>query len=188
MRLIDADWLLDIVENIIKWDTERDRNRIIHQVRELTPTVTPEQRWIPCSESLPEKSGRYLVTIGLKTTGPLWNRVYIANYSDLMGLKSNKIWYQGNVGKSDFERLDDVVSWMPLLAPWKGGQIMVKVFTTNKDGKIEFTKEELEALLNEVWTDGYNRHGSYWWTSPTWTGTGTVISSGDVQVGNSHNC
>lgn len=44
---------------------------------------------------------------------------------------------------------------------------MVKVFTTNKDGKIEFTKQELETLLNEVWNDGYNRHGSYWWTSPT---------------------
>ena len=42
MRLIDADWLLDVVENIIDWDTERDRNRIIHQVRELTPTVVAE--------------------------------------------------------------------------------------------------------------------------------------------------
>lgn len=46
---------------------------------------------------------------------------------------------------------------------------MVKVFTTNKDGKIEFTKEELESLLNEIWNDGYNRHGTYWWTSPTIT-------------------
>lgn len=46
---------------------------------------------------------------------------------------------------------------------------MVKVFTTNQNGKIEFTKEELETLLNEVWNDGYNRHGNYWWTSPTRT-------------------
>lgn len=46
---------------------------------------------------------------------------------------------------------------------------MVKVFTTNKKEKIEFTKEELEQLLNEVWNDGYNRHGTYWWTSPTIT-------------------
>lgn len=49
---------------------------------------------------------------------------------------------------------------------------MVKVFTTNKDGKIEFTKQELETLLNEVWNDGYNRHESYWWTSPTITTPG----------------
>lgn len=44
---------------------------------------------------------------------------------------------------------------------------MVKVFTTNANGKIEFTKEELEILLNEVWNDCYNRHVAYRWTSPT---------------------
>lgn len=43
---------------------------------------------------------------------------------------------------------------------------MVKVFTVNSNGKIEFTKDELETLLNEVWNDGYNRHGAYWWESP----------------------
>lgn len=47
--------------------------------------------------------------------------------------------------------------------------MMVKVFTTNKDGKVEFTKEELENLLNEVWQDGRNSSGTYWWTSPTIT-------------------
>ena len=43
---------------------------------------------------------------------------------------------------------------------------MVKVFTTNSSGKIEFTKEELEKLLNEIWHDGYNSNTSYWWSSP----------------------
>lgn len=46
---------------------------------------------------------------------------------------------------------------------------MVKVFTTNSDGKIEFTKDELEKVLNEVWQDGRNSASSYWWTSPTAT-------------------
>lgn len=46
---------------------------------------------------------------------------------------------------------------------------MVKVFTTNSDGKIEFTKDELEKVLNEVWRDGYNTNISYWWSSPTIT-------------------
>ena len=40
---------------------------------------------------------------------------------------------------------------------------MVKVFTTNSNGKIEFTKAELEKVLNEVWRDGYNSAPSYWW-------------------------
>ena len=44
---------------------------------------------------------------------------------------------------------------------------MVKVFTPNKDGKIEFTKDELEKLLNEVWWDGKN-HNVYCWSSPSW--------------------
>lgn len=42
---------------------------------------------------------------------------------------------------------------------------MVKVFTTNSDGKIEFTKDELEKVLNEVWEDGCS--SCYWWSSPT---------------------
>lgn len=48
---------------------------------------------------------------------------------------------------------------------------MVKVFSTNERGKIEFTHEELEKLLNEVWNDGYYHHGAYWWTSPGITNT-----------------
>lgn len=76
-----------------------------------------ESEWIPCSERLPEANGRYLVTRGLNACGAMWNRVYIINYSDLMGLKSEKIWWQGNVGKSDFERIDDVIAWMSLPQP-----------------------------------------------------------------------
>lgn len=47
--------------------------------------------------------------------------------------------------------------------------MMVKVFDFNKNKKIEFTKEELEKLLNEVYNAGYIEGKSYhWtWTSPT---------------------
>ena len=57
--------------------------------------------WIPVTERLPEENGRYLVTRGLNACGAVWNRIYIANYSDLMGLKNERIWWQGNVGKSE---------------------------------------------------------------------------------------
>ena len=46
---------------------------------------------------------------------------------------------------------------------------MVKVFTLNERNKIEFTKEELETLLNEAWHDGYNSNHYCWWTSPSVT-------------------
>ena len=45
----------------------------------------------------------------------------------------------------------------------------VKVFESNHNGKIEFTRAELEKLLNEVYTDGYNEgknSHSWTWTSP----------------------
>lgn len=49
----------------------------------------------------------------------------------------------------------------------------VKVFQTNKAGKIEFTRCELEKLLNETYKEGYrdgenHAKSSYWtWTSPS---------------------
>ena len=66
----------------------------------------------------------------------------------------------------------------------------VKVFQSNHNGKIEFTRAELEKLLNEVYTNGYNEgKSSHWtWTSPylnntlcsndsaTITGTNTEIN------------
>ena len=48
---------------------------------------------------------------------------------------------------------------------------MVKIFTPNKNGKIEFTKSELENLLNEVWRDGYNSNHYWSWSSPWYGGT-----------------
>ena len=44
----------------------------------------------------------------------------------------------------------------------------VKVFQANKAGKIEFTRCELEKLLNEIYNEGYrDGEGTRWtWTSP----------------------
>ena len=75
--------------------------------------------WISCTERLPEKSGRYLVTRGSNVCGSLWNKVDILNYSDLMGLKKEKIWWSGDVGKIDFEKCDHVIAWMPLPKPYE---------------------------------------------------------------------
>ena len=45
---------------------------------------------------------------------------------------------------------------------------MIKVFTTNKDCKIELTKEELKALLDEAYWDGYRANTTYIYSTPTW--------------------
>lgn len=44
---------------------------------------------------------------------------------------------------------------------------MIKVFTLNKNEKIELTKKELEQLLNESYWEGYRNNSNYWtYTSP----------------------
>lgn len=35
---------------------------------------------------------------------------------------------------------------------------MIKVFTVDKEGKISFTKKELEDLLNEAYWEGYSKN------------------------------
>lgn len=61
----------------------------------------------------------------------------------------------------------------------------IKVFKTNKAGKIEFTRCELEKLLNETYREGYtdgenHAKSNYWtWTSPNTINTpyyGTTIT------------
>ena len=92
--------------------TEKERDKILRNLK---------TEWIPVTERLPEENGRYLVTRGTKACGAMWNRIYIANYSDLMGIIRERIWWQGNVGKSDFERFDDVIAWMPLPIRYEEG-------------------------------------------------------------------
>ena len=92
---------------------------LIWECLDAVAQLPSAQQWIPCSERLPEENGRYLVTRGLNACGSLWNRVYIVNYSNLMGLKKEKIWWDGNVGKSDFQTYEDVLAWQPLPEPYE---------------------------------------------------------------------
>ena len=47
---------------------------------------------------------------------------------------------------------------------------MQKVFKLNKNDKIEFTKKELDDLLDEVYKQGYEdgKNSHHTWTSPYW--------------------
>lgn len=65
------------------------------------PSAEPEQRWIPCSERLPEEEGRYLVTCSKIEWVVDWN---IWRNKP----KPSWLWEQG------------VTAWMPLPEPYKG--------------------------------------------------------------------
>lgn len=64
----------------------------------------------------------------------------------------------------------------------------VKVFQTNKAGKIEFTRCELEKLLNETYKEGYadgeaHAKKDYWtWISPTLTSTNSITYGGNSTI------
>ena len=47
---------------------------------------------------------------------------------------------------------------------------MIKVFTLNKNGKIELNESELKKLLDEAYWDGYRNgnHTTYTYRSPSW--------------------
>ena len=71
----------------------------------------------------------------------------------------------------------------------------VKVFATDKNGNIHFTKKELQDLLDEVYREGYEdaRPHYYYWTTPYyWTNTNpyymtTCSTTGTSAVSNSTN-
>ena len=69
------------------------------------PTIRSEQRWIPCSERLPEESGRYLVTNTQWGTYHVdWNIYYV----NVEGHCDGWLWEQG------------CIAWMPLPEPYRG--------------------------------------------------------------------
>lgn len=105
--LISRSWLLDVFEHFVPWDTEKDRNRAIHHVRELAPSA---QQWIPCSERLPKIGKEVLLSIP--------NTIFIAEYhgsGDPVGLwlVEGHHHYLANVNGC---------AWMSLPEPYKGGQ------------------------------------------------------------------
>lgn len=48
---ISRKWVLDVVKNFV-FDTETDRNRIIHIVRDTAPSVTPKEKQDPILDKI----------------------------------------------------------------------------------------------------------------------------------------
>ena len=75
------------------------------------PSAEPEQRWIPCSERLPEDDTLMLVN-------------YIDNRPEAMDIwigwhEMENVWYINGEAHSK-EYGNEVIAWMPLPEPYKG--------------------------------------------------------------------
>ena len=97
----------------------------IRQVKAL-PFAQPEQRWISCSERLPEAEDCPMDCLVTRKSK------YIGNYTDMAVCEKNGMWTHedwdaivlGDVkdGKSTgliSTRDDDIIAWMPLPEPYR---------------------------------------------------------------------
>lgn len=77
----------------------------------LVGSMPSAQQWIPCSERMPEEDGEYLVWIDT-STGLHYE---ISGFSKEYGGFCNLL-----VGKWQVIKLNNVMAWMPLPAPYEG--------------------------------------------------------------------
>ena len=79
------------------------------------PSAEPEPHWIPCSERLPKKGSRCLVTwrTMLRTT-----EIDIARFGKMYLSERDCAWYIYGHGE-DVDITDEVIAWMPLPEPYK---------------------------------------------------------------------
>lgn len=117
MRLIDADAMKADVKaqtQILKLMFKDDEDGLkladimyegyMAQIDKM-PTIEPERQWVPCSERLPKRNGRYLVS---------WGHQYATGVDTAQW--DGFDWYS----EQDVCMTDDVLTWMPLPEPWKG--------------------------------------------------------------------
>lgn len=86
------------------------------------PSVQPEQRWIPCSERLPEEYGEYQITW---TTSYASKKLFIgdAEYEITGEWDSENDRFKGEWLLHDYMEYYQnvkVIAWMPLPEPYKG--------------------------------------------------------------------
>ena len=90
------------------------RDFLINYIKQLPP-VTPQPKWIPVSERLPESCGMYIVTRKIydcPDTAPII-------MSDESWFDGQNTWHNDNRINHERGYLFDVIAWQPLPEPYK---------------------------------------------------------------------
>ena len=107
-RLLDEDMVINIIKNEDYYMTWADRAMLIEEIKDL-PSAQPKQRWIPCSERLPDVAQRVLLSgHGMVMIGMLHS---FGKYS----LEPTGISY--------VYPKDDIEAWMPMPESYVGKRI-----------------------------------------------------------------
>ena len=112
-------------ERVFAWD---GTSPLGDKVLENVPSAQPEQRWIPCSERLPEERDWYLGIFKEPDTGWINPIPFICDY--LLGTKTKATTKEGWILKGHTDREEyidyyfnlECVAWMSLPEPYKGGE------------------------------------------------------------------
>ena len=101
-------------------------------ISEQLPSAQPEQRWIPCSERVPDDLSEVNITWINTDPEPYYD--FVKNKpatGTAVYYKGDWYWYSSvtqdvlaEYGKMDSEKLDDairVIAWMPLPEPYEEG-------------------------------------------------------------------
>lgn len=94
--LISRQQAIDALYNIDEYNS-----RSVTAIKNL-PSIQPEQRWIPVTERLPEKSGYYLATVDIG-----WKKVDVIYFNNGSG----------------FLMANTVKAWKPTPEPYHGSEV-----------------------------------------------------------------
>ena len=115
MRLIDADALVEKLKKLYAMafaegdSAYHSAYRSLAKIVKDAPTVG---EWIPCSERLPEESNIYLCC-------NIVGDIYMHRWTVPFYFKKEGAWM--DMYDDWPEEITDVVAWMPLPEPYKGG-------------------------------------------------------------------
>lgn len=117
----------DAIETVGDWMVKEfgyldlNRGERLIDAFEALPSAEPKTGWIPVSERLPEEHGVYLVTFPMTLKDTMSVTILMYGKPLMPNTEIKKVcWYDSDSEYGDIV-YDDVVAWMPMPKPYKGG-------------------------------------------------------------------